>query len=183
MIIESAVSTDRGQVEQVDHGRFRWVAFGLAAAVALALDLVTKRLIQVTFDVGEYRHIVGGLRLQHAINDGVAFGLLSGRRSFILVAAGLAFLAILAYVFVDRRPIAAVAGGLMAGGSLGNLAERVVNGHVTDFLDVPYWPTFNVADTFIAIGVALMAFGLLLELRSGPASGSASGSVSGSSGR
>lgn len=59
----------------------------------------------------------------------------------------------------------------MAGGSLGNLAERVANGHVTDFLHLPYWATFNFADTFIVIGVALMALTLLLDLRGSRSSG------------
>lgn len=150
----------------------RWALFGSAAAVALVVDLATKRMVQSTLELGETHPILGAFRLQYGRNDGVAFGLLSGRQSLILAAAGLAFLAIIAYVWLDRRPIAAAAGGLMAGGSLGNLAERVANGHVTDFLHLPYWATFNFADTFIVIGVALMALTLLLDLRGGRSPGS-----------
>lgn len=148
--------------------RTRWVVFAVAALGALAVDLATKRLVQGLLHLGQQEPILGPFRLLHVANDGVAFGLLSGRQSLIIPAASLALLAILAYVFLDRRPIAAVAGGLMAGGALGNLLERIVNGHVTDFLDVPYWPTFNLADSFIAIGVALMALTLVLDLRGSP---------------
>lgn len=166
MIIDGAATVGDGQTGIAGTGaRVRWVLFGVAAAVALAVDLATKRIIQGTLEVGESHRILGAFRLQYGLNDGVAFGLLSGRQSLIIAAAGLAFLAIVAYVFLDRRPIAAAAGGLMAGGSLGNLAERVANGHVTDFLHLPYWPTFNFADTFIVIGVALIALTLLLDLR------------------
>lgn len=143
----------------------------MATIGALALDLATKRVVQEVLHLGEQRQVLGPFRLLHVANDGVAFGLLSGRQSLIVPAASLAFLAILAYVFLDRRPIAALAGGLMAGGALGNLLERVVNGYVTDFLDVPYWPTFNLADSFIAVGVALMALTLLLDLRNPPQQG------------
>lgn len=151
-------------------GAMRWVWFGLVALAALALDLASKRFIQGLLEVGEHRHILGAFRLQYEVNDGIAFGLLSGRQSLIIPAASLAFLAIIAYVFLDRRRVAAVAGGLMAGGSLGNLLERFAYGHVTDFFHTPFWPTFNVADTFIVVGVLLVGVILLFDLR-GPSTG------------
>lgn len=169
MSIEGTASSERGRVD-IQSGRIHWGRFALVAGAALLLDLATKRFVQEAFHLGEHRPILGAFRLQYEVNDGVAFGLLSGRQSLIVPAAAVAFLVIIAYVVLDRRPIAAVAGGLMAGGSLGNLAERIADGHVTDFLHLPYWPTFNVADTCIVVGVVLMGLSLLLDLRAGPGS-------------
>ena len=152
-------------------GRLRWeVVAGLAAAV-LVLDLGTKRAIRGTLALGESRDLLPFLELRHHANDGAAFGLLSGRQSFILVAVGLAMAAVVAYVFLDRRLVAAVAGGLLVGGSLGNLVERVAYGRVTDFLQLPHYPTFNVADIFIVAGVGLMAITLVRDYLRGPSEG------------
>lgn len=146
-------------------GRIRWEILGLLATAAVILDLVTKRMVQTSMTRGEARSLLPFLELRYHVNDGAAFGLFSGRQTFILVGVGLALIAALVYVFLDRRPIAAIAGGLLLGGALGNLIERIAYGRVTDFIRIPYWPTFNVADIFIVAGVALMALTLVLDSR------------------
>jgi len=109
----------------------------------------------------EYR-LLPFLSLQRTTNKGVAFGLLSGRFSVIVPAACLALALIFVYLALEPRPIiGGLAGGLLIGGSLGNLLERVTQGHVTDFVRIPHYPTFNLADIFIVVGVALVAVSLL----------------------
>jgi len=150
--------------------RARWWVFAALAGVALTLDLWVKSAVVESLALGERKEILPFLDLHYGVNDGVAFGLLSGRPSIIFPAVAVALLAVVAYVALDRRPLAAVAGGLLAGGSGGNLFERIVHGHVTDFLRLPYWPTFNLADVFIVAGVGLLLLNLALGLRREPVS-------------
>ncbi len=150
--------------------RARWWIFVVLAGVALTLDLWVKSAVVESLALGERREVLPFLDLHYGVNDGVAFGLLSGRPSIIFPAVAVALLAVVAYVALDRRPLAAAGGGLLAGGSVGNLFERIVYGHVTDFLRLPYWPTFNLADVFIVTGVGLLLLNLALDLRREPAS-------------
>ncbi len=138
----------------------KWLLAGFLAAACLALDLLTKRLVQAT----DFRAIdvLPFLSIQRQVNRGVAFGLLWERYGLIIAAAGIALVVILVYLRMETRPIlGGVAGGFLLGGSLGNLWERVAHGEVTDFIKVPHYPTFNLADVFIFIGVALVAISLL----------------------
>lgn len=152
--------------EAVGNGtRARWWVFVVLAGLALALDLWVKSLVVASLTLGERRQILPFLDLHYGVNDGVAFGMLSGRPAVIFPAVALALLAVVAYVALDRRLLAAVAGGLLAGGSVGNVYERIIYGHVTDFLRLPYWPTFNVADVFIVTGVGLLLLNLALDAR------------------
>jgi signal peptidase II len=141
-------------------GVTKWsLAFAVAAA-ALAVDLLSKRLAQAT-DFRAYE-IAPFLTIQRQVNRGVAFGLFWERYGLILGAAAIALAVILLYLRLESRPVlAGVAGGLLLGGSLGNLWERLSRGEVTDFLKIPYWPTFNFADVFIVAGVVLVAISLL----------------------
>jgi signal peptidase II len=148
--------------------RIKWILAASTAAATLALDLLSKRIVQGTMVLGqpgipgdEYR-LLPFLTLQRASNQGVAFGLLSGRYSVIVPAACLALVLVFVYLALEPRPvIAGLAGGMLIGGAMGNLLERLSRGHVTDFLRIPHWPTFNLADIFIVVGVALVAISLL----------------------
>lgn len=138
----------------------KWLLAGSLAIACLALDLLTKRLVQATdfraFDVLPF------LSIQRQVNRGVAFGLLWERYGLIMAAAGIAIVVILVYLRMETRPVlGGVAGGFLLGGSMGNLWERLARGEVTDFIKVPHYPTFNLADVFIFIGVALVAVSLL----------------------
>jgi signal peptidase II len=155
-------------LELTGSDKTKWILAASTAAAALALDLLSKRIVQSTMVLGqpgipgdEYR-LLPFLTLQRASNQGVAFGLLSGRYSVIVPAACLALVLIFVYLALEPRPIiAGLAGGMLIGGSMGNLLERLTRGHVTDFLRLPHWPTFNLADIFILVGVALVAISLL----------------------
>lgn len=144
---------------------FKWSLLVGMAAVCLAADLVTKRLVEQKLVLGEMHEVLPFLFLQRTTNDGVAFGLMGGRTS-VIVAANLVALGVVGlYVLFERRIwLAGLAGGAVVGGSLGNLVQRLVgDGHVTDFLKFPHWPNFNLADVFIDAGIAAVCLGLVVE--------------------
>jgi lipoprotein signal peptidase len=146
----------------------KWsLAMGIAV-VCLAIDLASKYIVRSTMALGgpgapgDRYQLLPFLTLERASNQGVAFGLLSGRITVIVVAACLALLLVIVYLALEPRPIVGgVAGGMLIGGSIGNLLERLTRGHVTDFLRLPHYPTFNAADIFIVVGVVLVAVSLL----------------------
>lgn len=138
------------------------------AAVCLAIDLASKYIVRSTMTLGgpgvpgDRYQVLPFLAVERASNQGVAFGLLSGRITVIVVAACLALLLVIVYLALEPRPIVGgVTGGMLIGGSMGNLVERLTRGQVTDFLRLPHYPTFNLADIFIVVGVVLVAASLL----------------------
>ena len=134
------------------------VAVGLAAVVA-ALDVLTKQLAEER--LGEPVELVLGAQLSLSHNSGVAFGVLSGAPvGAVFAAVLLALAALTAGVVRGWLPASAPAVGLLAGGAVANLVDRAPDGRVTDFIDLPHWPSFNVADIAITLAV------LLLVLRS-----------------
>lgn len=149
-------------------GPFHWAAFVAVASVALAADQALKALVPKTIALGDEVPIIGLFSLTHVRNSGIAFGLFSSWTSAAAVLTGIAVAGLLVYFARTGagHPILPVALGLIAGGSASNLADRVRRGYVTDYLHLPYWPSFNLADTFIVIGVAfLLAAYAGVELR------------------
>lgn len=135
-----------------------WVLAGALAALILAADQVAKAAVESNLVPGEYVEVLGPLELTLAHNRGVAFGL-AGGAGLGLVAVTLAALGLIVYLFArdpGRRGMW-LATGLVAGGALGNLADRVFAGEVTDYVAVGSWPPFNLADIAITCGVALLA--------------------------
>jgi signal peptidase II len=143
----------------------KWALLVIMAGITLAIDLWTKHLAEQRLVLGETDQILSFFYLERTANDGVAFGLLGGNTTLIIVANVVALLVVGLYVAVERRPIlAGIAGGMVVGGSLGNMVQRVTgDGHVTDFLMFPHWPNFNMADVFIDAGIAVIVLGLVLE--------------------
>lgn len=144
------------------------VAAGALLSVLIA-DQVTKSLILDSIGPGTARRsieIVGELlQFTFVRNTGSAFGMFQGN-SQILTFAALGAMIVLVLVFARNArhdPWFALAIGLQLGGAFGNLADRVRHGYVVDFIDVPRFPTFNVADIAITCGVTLMAFCLLFR--------------------
>ena len=137
---------------------FHWLALSAVAASAVIADQLTKHLVTAQIAYGESVHVAGPLDLHHVRNPGIAFGLFSTLASAVTVLGVLAVAWMLAYFARTgaRHPILPVALGLLVGGSAGNLVDRVRLGHVTDFLDLGFWPAFNLADTFIVAGVAIL---------------------------
>jgi signal peptidase II len=135
-------------------------AWGLAAAlcvVVLILDQVVKEIVENHIVLGETINVLGPLKLTLTHNDGVAFGL-AGGGGVGLVVVTLIALGVVLWLF-SRDPTRGgmwVATGLLAGGALGNLVDRIRHGHVTDFIKLPHWPPFNLADCGITCGVVIL---------------------------
>src|SRR5205085_4222816 len=108
-------------------------------------------------------HVVGSFWIHHVRNSGIAFGLFSQATAVVIILTGAALVWMLAFFARSgaRHPVLPVALGLVIGGSLSNLLDRVRLGYVTDFLDFRYWPAFNLADTFIVVGVFILLATLL----------------------
>jgi signal peptidase II len=125
------------------------------AGVVLAADRVTKHAVRADIPLDGSRRVIGGiLRLVHYRNTGVAFDFLSGAGVIVLVVTGIALVALLGYFALHpRRRGLWVPTGLLLGGAIGNLLDRLLDGSVTDFIKLPHWPAFNVSDIAITIGV------------------------------
>ncbi len=134
-----------------------WLAGALCAAV-VAADQAIKALVEAKLETGERVELLGPVELTLSHNPGVAFGLASDG-GVALVAVTVGALALIGILFARRltRPGMWVAAGLLAGGAIGNLIDRAGSGEVTDYVEVLAWPTFNLADAAITIGVVLLA--------------------------
>ena len=133
-------------------------AVALGAAV-VGLDQLTKRTVAQGIAQGQRESLIPGVHLVHVRNTGVAFGFFSGGGTLVLVLTFAALGLLVAYFLLhpDRRGLW-IPTGLLVGGALGNLVDRLANGAVTDFIKLPYWPAFNLADTAITFGVLALLY-------------------------
>jgi signal peptidase II len=139
--------------------RGAWLRAGLVLGLVVLLDQVTKHVVDGSIGPGEHRSVVPGVELVHAVNDGVAFSVSAGGPRIVVVVIVLAIAAIVAYFVTHvHRPLLWLPAGLLLGGALGNLVDRVRNGAVTDFIKLPHWPAFNLADTAITLGVIALLY-------------------------
>jgi signal peptidase II len=149
-----------------------WSLAGALAAVVLVADQAAKAAIEARLVVGEQVDVLGPLGLTLSHNRGVAFGLAGGAGAPLIVLTVVA-LGVVAYLFArdPTRPGMWVAAGLLAGGAVGNLVDRVRAGEVTDFVDLSPWPAFNLADVAITFGVLVLVFLYLREAEREPERG------------
>ena len=148
-------------------GAWQWLGLAAVAGAAVAADQLTKWIVSSSLSLGESVDVVGPLTIHHVQNSGIAFGLFPTATAAVIVLTGVAVTWMLVFFARSggRHPILPVALGLLLGGSVSNLADRVRLGHVTDFLDFRFWPAFNLADSFIVAGVAVLIGALLLADR------------------
>jgi signal peptidase II len=148
-------------------GPIQWVSLAAIMLAALAADQLTKRIVTGNLELNAGHHIIGPLWIHHVQNSGIAFGLFASATAGVIVLTGIAVAWMLVFFARSgsRHPVLPVALGLVIGGSLSNLLDRVRLGYVTDFLDLRYWPAFNLADSFIVIGVGILLSALLLAER------------------
>ena len=137
---------------------------GLTAVAVIALDQLTKALARDSISGGNDDQLLGGLiKFVDVRNSGVAFGQLSGGGIIVGVVVALALIALLWYFLSHLgTPLIWLATGLVIGGAIGNIIDRVREGAVTDFIKLPHWPAFNFADAAITIGV--IALVVLVEV-------------------
>jgi signal peptidase II len=135
-----------------------WAALAAIAGAAIVADQLTKHIVASQLWLDENVKVIGPFSIHHVQNSGIAFGLFSQATGVVIVLTLVAVAWMVVYFFRSgaRHPLLPVAVGLLIGGSVSNLADRVRLGHVTDFLDLRYWPAFNLADSFIVIGVAIL---------------------------
>ncbi len=142
------------------------------AIVAVAVDQLTKWLVSTRMALySEIEIIPGFFSLQFVYNTGAAFGMLRNGRWFFVAVAALAVAGILYYLRQpdSRHPVMRTALGLIMGGAVGNMIDRIATGRVVDFL-LFYWrdyyfPNFNVADICVTVGVGLLFVHLMLVER------------------
>jgi signal peptidase II len=129
------------------------------------LDAVTKNLVEASVAFGTEVPVLGHfVGITNVRNSGAAFGLAPAGAGFFMIASVVVSIALV--VYVARTPIGlwgAVVLGLILGGTIGNGFDRIFYGFVTDFINVHFWPVFNVADSAISIGVVLLIAGNLLR--------------------
>jgi signal peptidase II len=148
-------------------GLGQWLALAAIAFAAIAADQLTKYIVTSQLQLDEGLHVVGPFWIHHVQNSGIAFGLFASATAAVILLTAIAVSAMLIFFARSgaRHPILPVALGLVIGGSLSNLLDRVRLGYVTDFLDLRYWPAFNLADSFIVIGVLVLLAALVFAER------------------
>lgn len=132
---------------------------GVVAVATVAADQAVKALVRSSIDRTEEVDLILGIKLVNVRNRGIAFGMLSGGGALLVIFAVAALAALLVFFIRHRhRPLVWLPTGLLIGGAAGNLIDRTREGAVTDFLDLPLWPAFNVADVAITFGVLTLLY-------------------------
>jgi signal peptidase II len=128
--------------------------------VVVAADQLSKAAVRASIVPGETRGVLPGIQLVNTRNQGVAFGFLPGHHVAVTVLVGVALLVLLVYFARNLdKPLVWLPTGMLLGGALGNVLDRLRAGSVTDFIKFPLgWPPFNLADASITIGVLLLLF-------------------------
>ncbi len=147
----------------------RWLVPGLLALALLIADQFSKLWVVATLGPEPYQReidLIGAwLRLVYARNTGIAFGLFpSLAQIFIVTSMLITAGALYAYIYhlPNEKPAIQIAIGLIAGGALGNMGDRLRLGYVVDFISVGWWPVFNLADSSVTVGVMILAIYLML---------------------
>lgn len=138
------------------------------SSLVVIVDRMAKYLLLKKFSEGESAAIVPGIfHITMVLNSGAAFGLFKGGSPFFMISAALVVVLILFYLWrggcKDSLILSAL--GLILGGAVGNLIDRMAFGYVIDFLDFRVWPVFNIADASITIGASILALKLVLNKR------------------
>jgi signal peptidase II len=124
----------------------------------VGLDQLTKHTLGTWIQPGQTRHAILGVTLVYERNTGVSFSFLAGDGALVYIVTGLALVAGIAYLSArPAYPLIWLPIGMLIGGAVGNLIDRIASGSVIDFIKLPHWPAFNFADISITFGVILLA--------------------------
>ena len=132
-----------------------WRALAVCGAVVL-VDQVSKAIVVSSLSVGHSEPVALGFKVSNTPNSGLAFGIGSGHGAVLAVTIAALGIVLVWFAVDPVRPGLWLAVGLLVGGALGNLADRVRAEAVTDFIDPPFWPTFNLADVAITLGAVAL---------------------------
>ena len=145
-----------------------WV-FYLIVGVVFIFDQISKEFIRLWMPLGDSWPSTGFLRIVHGTNTGSAFGLFAGFTNLLILASIFGIAAVLYYFYRQGNNAIAlrISLGLIVCGALGNLCDRVVFGKVVDFISVGWWPSFNIADSAISVGMFLLLFTMIFGERLG----------------
>ena len=148
---------------RVGAGWLQWLGLASVAVAALAGDQLTKQIVRSHLRIDESEKVIGPLSIHRVQNSGIAFGLFASATAIVTVLTAIAVGWMLVFFARSgsRHPVLPAALGLLIGGSVSNLVDRVRLGHVTDFIDFGWWPAFNLADSFIVVGVAILLLALM----------------------
>ncbi len=142
--------------------------FSLVALVVLLADQLSKIWIRANLHTGQTLFDIGFLRITNIHNSGAAFGLFPNQSLLLTIIAFIGIPAVLSCAFLAHRclpflnnMLGKTALGLVLGGTIGNLIDRLRFGAVTDFIDFRVWPIFNLADSAVTIGIIIVAYSLL----------------------
>jgi signal peptidase II len=135
-----------------------WLRALLVLILVVAADQLSKHAVNASIVQGEERKFLPAVQLVNTRNNGVAFGFLPGSHVAVTIVIGLALVALLVYFALhSRERLIWLPTGMLIGGAIGNVADRVRDGAVTDFVKLPLgWPPFNVADMSITLGVLIL---------------------------
>ena len=139
--------------------------FVLLAVLVVVFDQITKVILRETLELGDREWLAEFFAFSHIANDGGAFGVFGGQNTVLAVSAVVAIGVVAIYYFFPPMNHWLVRSGLalILGGAIGNLLDRIYQGHVTDFIDFIHFPAFNVADAAINVGVAAIVIALLFS--------------------
>jgi signal peptidase II len=135
-----------------------WLRAVIVLIVVVAADQLTKQAIRHSVVPGEEQRFLPGVQLVNTRNHGVAFGFLPGSQTGVTILIVLALLALLVYFALHAtRRLMWLPTGMLVGGAVGNIVDRLRDGSVTDFVKLPLgWPPFNLADASITLGILIL---------------------------
>ena len=138
----------------------RTVALTALVAVAVVVaDQASKAIVRSSIGPFERVKVIPGVHLVHTENSGVAFSVFSGGGAFVVIVAVVALGALLAFFLTHlHRRLVWLPTGMLLGGAAGNLIDRARLGAVTDWIKLPHWPVFNLADACITVGVVVLIY-------------------------
>lgn len=155
-------------------GKWGNLVFFLTALLLVTADQLSKLGIRSDLAIGESLFEVGFFRLTRIHNTGAVFGLFRGQSVPLTIIASVGVVALLLYALFFHRKLpflgsrlGKLALGLVLGGTVGNLIDRIHLGYVTDFIAVSIWPAFNIADSGIVVGIIILIYSLIGLARAG----------------
>ncbi len=150
-----AVAREPADTRRSPRAAYAWLRAAGVLALVVAIDQLTKRAVERSIVPGEEHRFLPGVQLVNTRNHGVAFGFLPGDHIAVTILVSLALVALLAYFATHARSsLMWLPTGMIAGGALGNILDRLRHGSVTDFVKLPLgWPPFNLADASITLGI------------------------------